>query len=503
MVIVDAFLLLLDVKVLLVMAGCAVFGLFVGAVPGFSASMAVALLLPVTYFLDPVPALAGVMELSAMAIFAGDIPGALLRIPGTPASAAYVEDAFKMSQRGEGDLALGIGLICSAIGGIFGAIVLLVAAPTLAQIAVRFSTFEYFWLAIIGLTASLAVSSSGLAKGAISLFLGLVLAMVGLDPVSGLPRFTFGSTELIGGLGFIPVLIGLFALPEVLRYAVNRAPSFQIETSRPTPTLASFRKVWTKIVRVRWSVARGSGIGVIIGAIPGAGADIAGYISYAVARALSKKKSSFGTGIPDGIASASAANNASIGGAMVPATVFGIPGDSLTAIIIGVLFLKGLNPGPLVFIQKGELINAVFLAYLVANLAIVPVGYLAIRTFGKILQLRRSILMPLVLAACIVGSFAVENTTFAMTTMLGAGVIGYYMEENSFPLAPAILGLVLGPLVESTFLTSLIKSDGAFLPFVERPVSALLATIVALVWIFALFRAVRAVRRKPESPEHA
>lgn len=490
--ILDALMSLLTPTTMLVMLASAVYGLTVGAIPGFTASMAVALVVPVTYFLDPVPALAGIVTLSAMAIFAGDIPGALLRIPGTPASAAYVEESYLMTQRGESDRALGMGLISSSIGGVFGALVLLVAAPSLAKIALQFTSFEYFWLACLGLTAAVAVATHSPLKGTISLFLGLLIAMVGLDPVAGMPRFTFGRPELVGGLGFIPVLIGLFAMSQIIRYAATRAAGNVVqELPRRQAGSSLLRGVLTEARRLKWPIARGCGIGTTIGAIPGAGADIAAYVSYASAKALSQRKEQFGTGTLDGIAPATSANNAAVGGALVPATVFGIPGDSLTAIIIGILYMKGLNPGPMVFVLKAELIYAVFLAFLIANLMIVPLGLVAIRFFRQILSVPRSILMPLVLAACIVGSFAVENTTFAVTTMLVMGVVGFYMEENRIPLAPAILGVVLGPLLEEMFLTSLIKSSGDLWMFFDRPLARALGIIVVAIWVLPVLLALK------------
>ncbi len=492
MVVLDAFLTLLTPTTLLVMVAAAIYGLTVGAIPGFTASMAMALVVPVTYFLDPVPALAGVVTLAAMAIFAGDIPGALLRIPGTPASAAYVDEAYLMTRRGESELALGTGLVCSAIGGIFGALVLISAAPFLAEIALQFTSFEYFWLACLGLTAAVVVSSGHPAKGAISLFVGLAIAMVGLDPVAGLPRFTFGNSELMGGLGFIPVLIGLFAVSQILRFALSPdADRDAQELVDKAPRKRLLGGVLAEIKRLKWPIARGCGIGTVVGAIPGAGADIAAYISYASAKTMSKQREVFGTGSLDGIAPATAANNASVGGALVPATVFGIPGDSLTAIIIGILYMKGLNPGPMVFVLQSELIYAVFLAYLVANIMIIPLGFLAIRFFRQILSVPRTILMPLVLAACIVGSFAVENTTFAVTTMLFMGVVGFYMEENNISLAPAILGVVLGPLMEEMFLTSLIKSSGDLWAFFDRPVANVLGVVVIIIWSLPLLLAAK------------
>lgn len=480
---------LLTPTVLLVMLASGIYGLTVGAIPGFTASMAVALVVPVTYFLDPVPALAGVVTLAAMAIFAGDIPGALLRIPGTPASAAYVDESYLMTQRGESDMALGIGLVCSAIGGIFGAIVLIVAAPSLAKVALQFTSFEYFWLACLGLTAAVVVSPGNAVKGAISLLIGLCIAMVGLDPVAGQPRFTFGSTELVGGLGFIPVLIGLFAVSQILRFALFPDTTAQLsQSSVPQNRRGLMRRLLTELRRLKWAIARSCGIGTVVGAIPGAGADIAAYVSYASAKSLTRTPEKFGTGTVDGIAPATAANNASIGGALVPATVFGIPGDSLTAIIIGILYMKGLNPGPMVFVMKAELIYAVFFAYLLANVLLVPLGFLAIRFFRQILQVRRTLLMPLVLAACIVGSFAVGNSSFAVTTMLVMGIVGFYMEENAIPLAPAILGVVLGPMVEEMFLTSLIKSSGDYLAFFDRLLARILGIVVIVIWLLPVLR---------------
>lgn len=488
--------LLLDKTVIITMVLTAIFGLAVGSIPGLTASMAVALLIPLTFFMDPVPALAGIVTVAAMAIFAGDLPGAFLRIPGTPASAAYVDEAYAMTRKGKAELALGIGLISSAIGGVFGATVLILGAPALAEVALQFSSYEYFWLSCLGLTAAVVVARGDIVKGMAALLLGLILATIGLDPVSGLLRFTFGIPELVGGLGFIPVLIGLFAVSEVMR-AVTRPAS---KTTFDDQALGNvFRGVGKEIWRLRYGIARGCGLGTIIGAIPGAGADIAAYVSYAIAKKFSRKPEEFGTGITDGLASATAANNSSIGGAFVPATVFGIPGDSLTAIVIGVLFMKGLTPGPTVFLHEPQLIYAVFLAFLVANILMVPFGFVAIKAFKQVLRVPQSVLMPVILAFCIVGSFAVENVVFAVTVMLILGIVGYLMEENGFPLAPAILGLVLGPMMEEMFLASMLKSKGDFLAFFERPVAGTLGVITLAIWLSPLFiwivRRISAARR--------
>ena len=481
--ILDAAALLLDPLVLGTMLATAIFGLIVGSIPGLTATMAVALLVPITFFMDPVPSLAGIMAIAAMAIFAGDLPGAMLRIPGTPASAAYADEAYAMTRNGQGELALGVGLIGSAIGGVFGALVLIAAAPALAEVALAFSSFEYFWLTCLGLTAAVFVSRGDILKGVASLLFGLSLATIGLDPVSGILRFTFGSSALIGGLGFIPVLIGLFAMSEILRVSTRLSDA---PRSIAAPVGNVMQGVGRELWRLRYGVGRGCGIGTIIGAIPGAGADIAAYISYAVAKKLSRRPEKFGTGITDGLASATAANNSSIGGALVPATVFGIPGDSLTAVIIGVLFMKGLTPGPTVFLHEPQLIYAVFLSFLLANVMLVPFGLVAIKAFRNILRVPRSTLLPIILAFCIVGSFAVENVTFAVSVMLVLGLIGYLMEENGFPLAPAILGLVLGPMLEERFLASMLKSRGDWTAFFERPLAATIGVVTIAVWISPL-----------------
>lgn len=489
--------LLADPVVIACMLLGSAYGLLVGAIPGLSATMAVALIIPITFFLDPVPALAAVMSLSAMAIYAGDIPGALLRIPGTPASAAYTEDSYLMTRKGQSGLALGVGLVCSAIGGVFGTLVLMLAAPSLARIALQFSSFEKFWLACLGLMAAIAVSQGKWSKGMLSLLLGLAIAQVGLDPVSGIMRFTFGYTNLAGGFSFIPVLVGLFAFPELLRYASGKS------AAPPPPaagTTSVFRGLGRELWRLRWGIAQGNVVGTIIGAIPGAGADIAAYVSYAISKRTSKHPEKFGTGIPDGIASASTSNNSAIGGALIPATVFGIPGDSLTAVIIGVLFMQGLNPGPTVFLTNPELINAVFLSFLIANILIVPFGFLTILGYRYVLWIPPAILMPGILAFCMIGAFAVDNAMLAVVTVLVMGIVAYFLEANDVPLAPAILGLVIGPMLESNFLTSLMRARGDLTAFVERPVSAGLAAVtLALCIVPPILSFIGSRRRRQES----
>lgn len=281
----------------------------------------------------------------------------------------------------------------------------------------------------------------------------------------------------------MPVLIGMFAIPEVLRYAL----SLREITAPPVQAIGSLLSgVGAVLMRQKRDVAQGSVVGVIIGAIPGAGADIAAYISYAISKHLSKNGARYGTGLPEALVAPTTSNNAAVGGALIPATVFGIPGDSLTAIIIGVFFLKGLNPGPTVFVENGLLINTVFMAFLLANLLMVPFGLAAISAFQRVIRIPRYMLMPSVLAFCIIGSFAVENTNIAVVTMLVLGLIAFAMEKYGYPLAPTILGLVLGPMLEETFLNSLIRARGNPLAFVERPLLMWLAILTLAICITPL-----------------
>lgn len=489
-----AFGLILDPYVLLVMLLAGGFGLFMGAIPGLSATMATALLVPVTFFMDPVPALAAIVTATAMAIFAGDIPGALLRIPGTPASAAYTDEAFTMTRNGKAELALGISLSGAIIGGLFGSAVLASAAPVLADIALNFSSFEYFWLACMGLTCAAFVSSGNVVKGFVSLLLGLFIATIGIDPMSGHPRFTFGNVELMGGIQFIPAMIGMFALAEVIRSVTATTPHLKA----PQEHIGNiFKGLGPVLGRYKLNLLRGSVIGTAVGALPGAGSDIAAWISYAVGKKFSKEPEKFGTGHPEGIVDAASSNNAGLGGAWVPALVFGIPGDSITAIVIGVLYMKGMNPGPTVFLYEPQLIYAVFLSFFLANLMLLPLGLAAIKSSKQLLRVPREILMPIILLFCIVGTFAINNTVFDVGVMLVLGLIAYLMEENGFPIAPAILGLVLGPLLEDSFITSMIKADGDLLAFFERPIAAGLGVVTLAIWFVPLFVRVRRFRATP------
>ena len=465
--------------VLTVMLLSGIFGMFVGSVPGLTATMATALLVPITFFLPPVPAVAAIVTATAMAIFAGDIPGALLRIPGTPASAAYTDESYAMTRKGLGEKALGIGLVFSCIGGLFGTVVLILAAPALAEVAIKFSSFEYFWLVLLGLSCAVFITSDTPLKGLITLFIGLLLGCVGLENPAGYPRFTFENTDLLSGISLIPAMIGMFAISELLRFTLS-TEKFGAYTAQIGSV---FKGMGGLIRKYPKQTLRGSVLGTMVGILPGAGADIAAWMSFAMSKKLSKEPEKFGTGHPEGLVEAGAANNSALAGAWVPALVFGIPGDSITAIVIGVLYMKNMNPGPMIFMNNPENVYAVFIVFILANLLMLPLGWACIKASARLLKMPRNILMPIILVFCIVGAFAINNALFDLWILLAFGVAAWVLEENGFPVAPAILGLLLGKMLEENFITSMIKSDGSWLAFVERPIAAGLAAFTLLLWI--------------------
>jgi putative tricarboxylic transport membrane protein len=346
----QAFGLVFQADVLIAIFLASIYGLIVGAVPGLTATMATALLVPITFYLPPIAAIGAIISASAMAIFSGDIPGALLRITGTPASAAYTDEAYAMTRKGQPEMALGIGLWFSALGGIFGTLALMAMAPPLASMALRFSTFEYFWLAFLGLMCATLVSRSSPVKAIASMLVGLLVSCVGIENPAGTPRFTFGNTNLLGGIEVIPALVGVFAVSEVMRAMLSPEPP-KMPRRRLGSILAG---QWALTRKYPVQQLRGNTVGVLIGALPGAGADIAAWVGYSLSKRFSKEPEKFGTGHPEGLIESGASNNSSLAAGWVPALLFGIPGDTITAIAIGVLYMKGLNPGPTLFTEKAS-----------------------------------------------------------------------------------------------------------------------------------------------------
>ena len=490
--------------VLAIVLASAAYGIFVGSIPGLTATMAVALLVPLTFFLDPIPALAAIVTTVTCSIFAGDIPGALVRIPGTPASAAYALDAYAMTRAGQPERSLGISLVFSVVGGLFGVAVLALAAPQLAKL--EFTSFEYFWLCVLGLSCAALVTHGSRSKGVFSLMIGLLISTVGLSADHGEPRFAF-HYELWDGIAFIPAMIGLFGLSEILRNVLRlREPGQAVdETAEEERPGFLARQVWLPLWAVvsgvvpllfrRWlHVLRSSGIGTFVGMLPGAGADLAAWISYAVSKRVSKNPDEYGTGSREGLGDATAANNAALAGAWIPALVFGIPGDSVTAIAIGVLLMKDITPGSKIFTDEKQavLVGSIFVTFVLANLLLLPLGLLAIRAGSLLIRIPRRVLLPLILVFCILGAYATSGNPFDIWVMLAMGLLGFVLEGLKFPLGPVVLGIILGDQLEHTFIQSLIKST-AWYDFFTRPAAALLAVACLALWFGPL--AVRLWRR--------
>ncbi len=482
-------------QVLVVIVLAAGYGIFVGSIPGLTATMAVALMVPLTFFLSDVQALAAIVTTVTCSIFAGDIPAALVRIPGTPASAAYASDAYALTQKGYPGRSLGISLVFSVLGGLFGTVVLAMAAPQLAKLAAEFTSYEYFWLYLLGLTCAAIVSDDSRLKGALALLLGLLLSTVGLGTDYSEPRLTFGFDQLITGVNFIPAMIGLFGISEVLRNALtlnlgqatDDSAQAQTEGNRQQNSIFS---VFTHVVpmagRRVLHLMRSSVIGSFIGMLPGAGADIAAWISYAVSKRFSRAPAEYGHGTEEGLADATGANNAALGSAWIPALVFGIPGDSVTAIAIGVLLMKNIRPGPDIFdatenFEQAALVYSIYVTFVLANLILIPLGMIAIRTGSMLVHIPRNIMLPAIVVFCIVGSFSLNASYFDVTVMLAMGVLGFTLERFRVPLGPVVLGIILGGELEHKFLQCLAKSTSPS-AFMSSWICQLLAVACLLLW---------------------
>ena len=500
----------LDPTVWVVVLLAAVYGIFMGAIPGLTATMAVALLIPLTHFLDPVPAIAAVVSLVACAIFAGDIPTTLVRIPGTPSSAAYTDDAYQLTLRGRHRETLGVSLVQSVTGGLFGAIVLIFLARHLAQLAVEFTTYEYFWLYLLGLSCAAVVSRGSALAGGIALVIGLLVSTIGLPAVYSTPRFTFGVPELAGGIEFLPAMVGLFGVSEVLRNVTRpreelAATPVPAEVTRDTePEVSAFGRILSPALQRaprRWlHFLRSSGIGAVVGMLPGAGADIGAWVSKAVSKRFSKHPEEYGRGSLDAVADATSANNAAIAGAWIPALVFGIPGDSVTAIVIAVFYMKGVQPGPRIFENSAGLVESIYLLFILANLVLLVVGFFAIRASGLLVRVPRRILLPCVLLFCVLGCYAIHASTIDVCVMLVAGLVGWLLDSWRIPLGPVVLGIILGGPLEERFIQSLQKSGGSIGPFFGSSWAIALGSLTLLLWCAPWLRRLLGRPRPLRSP---
>lgn len=482
----DAFQQLWSVSTMWLMLVGVVAGIVIGALPGLTATMGVALLVPFTFWLPTVPALMVLLGVYVGAMYGGAIPAVLIRTPGTPAAAATSLDGYPMAQEGKAGLAIGISCITGVVGGVFSTLVLMFAAPQVARFALKFGPAEYFALAVFGLSVIASLSERSLLKGALMGVCGLLLATIGMDPITAVPRFTLGLTLLLEGLALVPVLVGVFALGEVL-----------YQSSLPEADRSLFRNIGRILPsrnhyrRITLPTLLASITGTLIGALPGVGGDVAAFVAYDQAKKVSRRPEEFGKGSVEGLAAAECANNSVTGGAMIPMLTLGIPGDAVTAVILGALLMHGVRPGPELFEKQAHLLSAIFIGLLVANLLVLPVGLAGAKLFAQTVRAPRHYLFPLIVVLCVVGSYAINNSLFDVGVMFLFGIVGWALRQAGFPIAPLVLGLILGRMTEENFRRALILSGGSWSIFVSRPLSAILLLLAVASVAFSVWQSRR------------
>lgn len=452
-------------------------GIVFGAIPGLTATMGVAVFIPVTFSLEPEIALGTLIGVYCGGLSGGAVPAVLLNIPGTPSAVMTTLDGHPMAKQGKAARALGWALVSSVVGGIVGWLALVTMAPVLARLALHLGPAEYAALALFGLTIVVSLSAGKVLKGILCALFGIGLSVVGLDPATGESRWVFGSLHLFQGISIMPALIGLFAIPEILTAMASPAPQRKVDL-RLTDMVPSLREILAQ----KWNLLRASVIGVAVGIIPALGGNVGSIIAYDQNRRLDKDGSRYGTGVPGGIVASEAANNGVTGGALIPLLTIGIPGDSVTAMLIGGLMIHGLQPGPRLFEASGGIIYTVLAAFLVANVMMYLVSVVGYRYVLRILNVPRHLLYPGLLLMTVVGTYALNHQMFEVGLMLVLGVVGFVITLAGFPVYPIVLGLVLGPILESELRRALLISGGDWSVFVSRPVSCLLLimTVIAL-----------------------
>ncbi|NIO04593.1 MAG: hypothetical protein GTN74_08255 [Proteobacteria bacterium] len=451
-----------------------VVGLIVGVLPGLGGLVAMIILVPFTVNLDPAAGLACLIGVFVAGCYGGAITAITLGIPGAPVAAATLLDGYPMSKAGKTPQAIGLALVSSTLGGMFSAVVLIFGAPLLASIALRFGPPEFFALGILGLSTISSIARESTRKGLISAAFGLLIATVGTDVFTGNLRFTFGNPELFGGIPFVATLMGIFAGSEIL-IQLERWEAIPVSVERlraKPPSLKSMAKNAKTYIK-------SSVIGTLIGTVPGTGGVIASFISYGEARRSSKHPEAFGKGAEEGVIASETANNAMVGGALVPTLALGIPGDAASALLIGALMLHGISPGPRLFEAHPDLVSAVFVGFFIANLVMLGIGLLMCPLFTLILRIKKDYLIPVIFLLCFAGTYGFRNSMFDVILLCLFGLIGYGMRKFGFPLPPLVIGQVLGPMIEESFRRSLLMSGGSPVIFISHP-------IADLIWFLAI-----------------
>ncbi|MEM1363178.1 MAG: tripartite tricarboxylate transporter permease [Pseudomonadota bacterium] len=483
----DAFALLFSLEGILVLVLGTVLGIILGAMPGIGSTVAVAIVLPFTLSMSQAPAIILLLAVYAGSVYGGSISAILINTPGTPQSAATCLDGYPMAQRGEAGLALGWATQASVVGGLVSAIVLIFAAPQLAAFALEFGPIETFALILLGMTCIVSVSTGSLVKGLLSGVIGIFLSLVGGDPIIGEFRFTYDTWQLYSGFNLLAVVIGVFALSEVFIRASQKVSEVSELVSFKGVVLPKLAEWQGRVKNLVKSVL----IGNVIGVLPGTGAATAAFISYAEGRRSSPNREGYGKGEPDGIVSSEAANNAVTGGALVPTMALGIPGDAITAVMLATLTLHGITPGPNLVEDNPALIGAIFAGFFVINLLLLPLGLMLSRIAAPILRLREAYMMTAIVLLCAVGIYFVRGNPFDLMVMGFAGVAGFILRRQGFPMAPLVIGMVLGPTLELTLRQGLILTDGNFLAFFQSPIALVLVLAALLALTVPMVRAIR------------
>lgn len=458
-----------------------VLGILVGSIPGLTGSMLISLSLPFTFAMAPVNAIAMLIAMYVGGVSGSLITAVLMRMPGTAASIMTTFDGYPMTQQGKAGRALGLGIVASFVGGVLSWIVLVLLARPLSIMAVRFTPFDFFAMVVMALLLLVLLSKGNMIKGLIAGLLGMLISLPGLDPIGGNYRFTFGLTDLRDGFQLLPVLVGLFAGNQVLAEVLHPSEAHGAGGVRQKlhgmfMSLRDLRRHWTNMLR-------SSAIGTWIGILPGVGANIGSAVAYSIAKSFSRKPNDFGKGSEEGVIASEAANNATVGGALVPLFALGIPGSVVDAILIGGLIIHGLQPGPALYRNNPELVNTILASVLIANVMMLALMYLATKWIARIATVPKKALMPSILVLCIVGSYALSNNWYNVVVMLVFSAVGYFMERKDYPLAPMVIGLVLAPIAETSFRTATMYTGGSVLPLVFTPVPMICITLtLAMTW---------------------
>jgi putative tricarboxylic transport membrane protein len=473
-------------QALLAAAAGTLWGIFGGALPGISPSIAMALLLPLTYGMEPIPAIVLLASVYVGAEYGGSIPAILIRTPGTNSAAATTIDGYEMARQGRAGEALGISLICGLVGGLAGLVFLVVATEPLARFALRFTPPAYFALAVLGLSVIAGLSGGSLLRGLIAAALGLMVATVGTDPVSGVPRFTFGEADLLGGIRPILVMVGLFAVSEMLAQ-ISEPPWARADagsTRLKLPGLRMMRKLFR-------SQVIGCAIGTFEGVTPGAGGTVAAFMAYNEAKRWSSEPEKFGHGSEEGVAAPESANNVVTATALVPLLSLGIPGSNSAAVLLGGFLVHGLTPGPMLFTKAPDVVAGLYWGLLFANIFMVLLGLVILNPAIWLVNRPKPYLIAAILALVVSGVFAIDQSVFDVGLVLGFGVLGYGLRRLGVPMLPLVLGVVLGFMLESNFRRSLVLSDGDLLIFVQDPVSLTLLVLAAVLTAYSVWRELR------------